>query len=296
MINFILKNSFRRRLLIVFVGLIVWAAITLPITLTFLEVGHDEFSKSSNSVIYQTDSKDYIEIGVRLQFIDLPKRTIKYYIDFFPVGKYDGKEFNKWNTDITVDFGHKVYNFKNGTKIEPVVFDIPLISGNIMDYPFDRYKAIISFIVEETKFSELIPINIGTSINTANSAMTFTRYKDYEDYNSDYIVFLIDIKRTPMVYAFCFFVSTASWTLAIALLNFSIDTTILGRELPVQLPAIGVSMLFTLPAFRRSMPEIPDIGCAIDFLYFIWCEIIVAVCTSINLYTWLNILKKTSNR
>lgn len=67
--------------------------------------------------------------------------------------------------------GTKVCNFKIRTKIESAIFDVGSLSGNVMDYPFDNYKAEIAFKSEETNTTNSIPIMIGAYISHSNLKM-----------------------------------------------------------------------------------------------------------------------------
>ncbi|KXN66312.1 hypothetical protein CONCODRAFT_11886 [Conidiobolus coronatus NRRL 28638] len=56
-------------------------------------------------------------------------------------------------------------------------------------------------------------------------------------------------------------------------LKFAIDTMFLRIEIPLSLPVLEVSLLFELPTFRKAQSNIPDTGCAIFILYFLWREV-----------------------
>jgi hypothetical protein len=71
------------------------------------------------------------------------------------------------------------------------------------------------------------------------------------------------------------------------MLNIGIDSVVFKREIPPGLLTAGIAMLFAMPTLRKSQPDIPDIGCALDFLCFIWCEIIIGISSCMILYSWL---------
>ncbi|KXN64767.1 hypothetical protein CONCODRAFT_13963, partial [Conidiobolus coronatus NRRL 28638] len=88
--------------------------------------------------------------------------------------------------------------------------------------------------------------------------------------------YYIHINRTPLVFAFCFFISAVTWGLTIVAFNIALDSMIFKRDLPPPLLAIGITMLFAMPTLRKAQPEIPEVGCAIDFLCFICVKLLLA--------------------
>ncbi|KXN65483.1 hypothetical protein CONCODRAFT_12909 [Conidiobolus coronatus NRRL 28638] len=109
-------------------------------------------------------------------------------------------------------------------------------------------------------------------------------YKDVDINLQEYDIYIIRIKR---VYAFCFFISVITWGLTIVALNIGIDCVFFKREIPPNLLSIGIVMLFAMPTLRKTQPDIPEIGCALDFLCFIWCEILIGIAACMMLYSWL---------
>ncbi|KXN65480.1 hypothetical protein CONCODRAFT_12917, partial [Conidiobolus coronatus NRRL 28638] len=93
--------------------------------------------------------------------------------------------------------------------------------------------------------------------------------------------------RTPLVYIFCVFISCVTWGLTIVVSNIALDYLFFNRELPNGLLGIGIAMLFAMPTLRKAQPDIPDVGCAIDFLCFIWCETVIGISACVILYSWL---------
>ncbi|KXN65484.1 hypothetical protein CONCODRAFT_12910 [Conidiobolus coronatus NRRL 28638] len=277
-----LQSSIKRRVIFIFLGLIVWCSIAIPTTLTYMEYGKDDDSKSSDKVLFETDTIDSISIDLKVLYTDLVRRSMRVYIAIIPSGSYKSDNIFTWNETVKFNFLHKSTVAKKGSVIEPVTFDIPLQTGNLRDYPFDKYTSDILFSAVDNSTKELIPLSIYSSVYKQSVNMKFVR-----DRIGDFQYYTINIKRTNIVYAFCFFISVITWGLTILVLNIGFDCMIFKREIPPTLLSVGIVMLFAMPTLRKTQPDIPDIGCAIDFLCFIWCEILIGISACMILYSWL---------
>jgi hypothetical protein len=284
-----LESSLKRRVLFIFLGLIVWCSIAIPTTLTYIEYGKEEESKSSEKILSIVNTDDYIYMKLRVLYTDLVKRSMKVYVELQSNGTYINDDGSTWNKTIKFDFLHKSIIAKKGSIIEPITFEIPLQTGNLRDYPFDKYTSDILFAAIDNSTKKFIPLYIDSSVHNQSVNIKFKEiiYVDDETEYENIKHYTINIKRTDIVYAFCFFISVITWGLTILVLNIGIDSMIFKREIPHNLLSLGVVMLFAMPTFRKTQPDIPDIGCAIDFLCFIWCEILIGIASCMMLYSWL---------
>jgi hypothetical protein len=280
----IFHSPLKRRIFLVIVGIIIWAVISIPTTLDFIDYGRPERKSGSYDSIHDAKEVDQIFLIFRILSSDLAKRTIKVHIDAEPLGIYGNSTNSKWNRAVELQFLHKNHNIAKGTTYEPVTFDIPIETGNLMEYPFDDYTARIWFIAKDNATSEYIPVTVYSTIYNQNTQIGIKSDDEWNDLELSYI---IDIKRTPMVFSFCFFISCVSWGLAIVVFNIAIDYLFYKREIPDGHLTISITMLFAMPALRKAQPEIPEIGCAIDFLCFIWCETLIGASACVILFTWL---------
>jgi hypothetical protein len=51
--------------------------------------------------------------------------------------------------------------------------------------------------------------------------------------------------------------------------------------------SISVSLIFGLPTIRNVQPGVPAVGAFVDYVAFLWAEIIVAVSAIIIAWTWM---------
>lgn len=70
----------------------------------------------------------------------------------------------------------------------------------------------------------------------------------------------------------------AMWGLAVSVLIGG--WFLVTRRKGLAWPALGwmAATLFALAAFRNTAPGTPPIGCRLDYLAFLWAEILIAFC------------------
>jgi hypothetical protein len=283
----ILQSSLKRRILFSILGLILWCAIAIPTLLKTIEYGKSEDLKVHDVTLHETEEIDRVDLDFRVLSTDLAKRTMRVYLGFVPYGAYSNDEERTWNKTVEFQFLHKNIVVKKGTTPEPVTFEIPLQTGNLRDYPFDKYSTDIWFIAFENSTKDFVPVNIYSLVLNQNTNTRVIRDTSLDSNGLELQIYNIHIKRSPLVFAFCFFISVVTWGLTIVAFNIGLDSMIFRRELPPPLLAIGITMLFAMPTLRKAQPDIPEIGCAIDFLCFIWCEILIGISYCMILYSWL---------
>jgi hypothetical protein len=135
---------------------------------------------------------------------------------------------------------------------------------------------------------EYILLTLYLTFHNKSIKITFLRnIEDFKGVDIEIQAYDIHIIRTYTIYFFCFFISAVTWGLTILALNIVIDCMFFNREIPPNLLSIGIKMLFAMPTLRRTQPDIPGIGYSIDFLCFIWCEILIGIAACMMLYSWL---------
>ncbi|KXN65659.1 hypothetical protein CONCODRAFT_12688 [Conidiobolus coronatus NRRL 28638] len=254
-----------------------------------MEYGKEDGLKSTDTLLSYDESGENIFMNLRVLYTDLVKRSMKVYIAILPNGAYFNESDFTWNKTVEFQFLHKSLVAKKGSTIEPVTFEIPLQTGNLKDYPFDKYTSDIAFAATDNSTKKSIPLTIYSNVYKQSISTKFIRDRtgDLETADENLQYYIINIKRTNIVYAFCFFISVVTWGLTILVLNIGFDCMFFKREIPPTLLSVGIVMLFAMPTLRKTQPDIPDIGCAIDFLCFIWCEVLIGIASCMVLYSWL---------
>jgi hypothetical protein len=75
--------------------------------------------------------------------------------------------------------------------------------------------------------------------------------------------------------------------LSLSLLAMAIRAAMTAEKTELLPLAASISLIFGLPALRNIQPGVPPVGALIDYVTFIWAELIVAASAVIIVWTWL---------
>jgi hypothetical protein len=283
-VNTFKENKYFRRFTYVTGGFIVYSLVAIISMIIFTSKSILDYPQLVET---PPNTTLFIQLDLSLQQQDLEKRTVKYIVDFKPSGMNLTQGSIFWDRDIIFDFFPAQLVVKNGQIIKPFKFEVDLIEGSEKDYPFDDYKAELGFFAYDNTTKQAIPLGMKANIRTISTTNKLERQNLKTEAGDEIYYFKAVVYRSTIVFVFCFFISFLTWILTILMIVLAYDTLIHRRELPPPVMSLGVAILFALPALRKTQPGIPDIGCAIDYLCFFWCETLVALstCVIIGCYT-----------
>ena len=142
--------------------------------------------------------------------------------------------------------------------------------GAVTDYPFDSYDTRIQFAA--VQHGEPVPVLLTLDKVDSLFAVSVRGY----DTSGDAGGLDVRFSRSSSALVFAIFMMVTMWGLAIAVL---LDACYLvsGRRGMVW-PAFGfmAATLFALAGFRNAAPGSPPIGSLLDYLAFLWAEVIIA--------------------
>jgi Domain of unknown function (DUF4436) len=75
--------------------------------------------------------------------------------------------------------------------------------------------------------------------------------------------------------------------LSMSLFAMVIRATMAGQKTDLLPLSVSISLIFGLPALRNIQPGVPPVGAIVDYVAFIWAELIVAASAVIIVWTWL---------
>ncbi|KAI9293633.1 hypothetical protein K502DRAFT_293437 [Neoconidiobolus thromboides FSU 785] len=233
------------------------------------------------------------------QSIDTSKKTGAIYINVLPSPGLLDNRYRLTET-VTCDFFYKTLStFSDGKIAKPVKLEVPILSGNSKDYPFEEFKAIFTILC--TVKDELVPVTItyGKDIQSYNPTVDISPIKELTGelehlksdftglYSSDNALGIVILLQQPVsTKLFSIFLILVMWGLTISLSIVTFDIIFHRREVPPPILAIGTSMLFALPALRGSQPGVPFLGCLSDISGFFWCLALIALCSMLNIYAF----------
>ncbi|KAJ3314774.1 hypothetical protein HDU76_002358 [Blyttiomyces sp. JEL0837] len=225
--------------------------------------------------------------------VDPISKTFKLSLGFLPAGDMVGRALH-YNVGlftlkypVTIAFQTKALSFPAGVIMQPQEISLNLVTGDPNSYPFESYRSDLIEITATYQNTtsgklETAPIDIIVSGGLQTWNIDTPIVQDlYQD--GSVLELQLQYSRSATTKFFSVLVMVIMW--ALSLLSFTLSTTLWLRDRKVEPPtvAVGVALLFALPAVRNSQPGIPAIGCTADVVSFFWA-MVLAACSVSMLY------------
>ncbi|MEU6309368.1 DUF4436 family protein [Streptomyces sp. NPDC047014] len=215
---------------------------------------------------------DRVDVVATLQRVDAAGREMLVRVQVAPRGALADADGVSPAEDLTLQTSTATrgdLTFKAQQRISSVDVPVALTGGSIADYPFDSYETSVEF--GAVSGGAKVPVRVLFS----NNDVSFSAAVDASSAEG---VALLDIglARSNSVLFFAVFMMIAMWALAVSVLIGG--WYLVTRRKGLTWPALGwmAATLFALAAFRNTAPGTPPIGCLLDYLAFLWAEMIVA--------------------
>ena len=210
--------------------------------------------------------------------------------------------------------GQQEFDFPKGKRMNRIEAVFPL-GGEVNKYPFDRYDTTVWLLmttpardvqlqspklpanipeitqqadelaVSSSALLRNAPVALSVSLSASIPGIQFkgnvARGKIQEPTG-----IALHLARANSVIAVSLIVMLMMTALSMSLLAMAIRAT--ASEKTDLLPlSVSISLIFGLPALRNIQPGVPPVGALVDYLTFIWAELIVAASAVIIVWTWL---------
>ncbi len=177
--------------------------------------------------------------------------------------------------------GPETYTFRANTRMTP--WDITIIadSGDILDYPFDRYR----FDFDCEAFVKGKPVAIVAGLGTTPHGIKAT-LTDIKGMGSDDDISL-EVRRSGSVIFLAALSTICLLVVAIAALSVAWQVAEQGRKIDFSMMTWVAAFMFVIPAVRNSLPGAPPVGALIDFVLFFWLQVLAALATTTLVVIWM---------
>jgi hypothetical protein len=211
--------------------------------------------------------------------------------------------------------GEQEFDFLKGTRMSRIEVVFPL-NGDLNKYPLDRYDTTVRLLmtmparnaprevpqipasiiqhthptdelaVSPSALLQNTPVALSISLSASVPGIRFqghvTRGSSQEPTGIE-----LHLTRANNVIGTSLIVMLMMTALSMSLLAMAIRaiTTVERTDL---LPlSVSISLIFGLPALRNIQPGVPPVGALVDYVTFIWAELIVAASAVVIVWTWL---------
>ncbi|MFE9561717.1 DUF4436 family protein [Streptomyces sp. NPDC006487] len=218
---------------------------------------------------------DRVDVQATIQRVDAAARELVLRVLVRPRGALAEADGVAPVEDLTLQTSAATRDdltFKAHQRIAGRDVAVALDDGSITDYPFDTYGADIGF--GAVLGDKTVPVRVLFS----NNDVLFTSTVEASAASGGEVVLDVGLARSNSVLVFAVFMMIAMWALAVSVLIGG--WFLVTRRKGLTWPALGwmAATLFALAAFRNTAPGTPPIGCLLDYLAFLWAEILIAFC------------------
>ena len=210
--------------------------------------------------------------------------------------------------------GEQEFDFAKDKRMNRIEAVFP-INGDLNKYPLDRYDTTVRLLmttparnapaevpkipasitqhthptdelaVSPTALLQNAPVALSISLSASVPGIRFegnvSRGSSQEPTG-----IVLHLTRATNVIALSFFVMLMMTALSMSLLAMAIRARTAEKTdlLPL---SVSITLIFGLPALRNIQPGVPPVGALVDYVTFIWAELIVAASAVIIMWTWL---------
>ena len=211
--------------------------------------------------------------------------------------------------------GQQEFDFPKGKRMNRIDAIFPL-QGNLNKYPFDRYvttmrllmisparnvqpqtskapgstpeitEPIDELTVGSSTLQDHAPVALSVSVSASIPGMQFegniSRGATREPTGIN-----LGVTRPNSVIFVSLIVMLMMTALSISLFGMVLRATTPGKKRDLLPLSVSISLIFGMPALRNIQPGVPPVGVLVDYIVFIWAELLVAASAVIIVWTWL---------
>jgi hypothetical protein len=190
------------------------------------------------------------------------------------------------------------------------------LNGDLNKYPFDRYETTVrllmttparnlrpeastvpakipglthpddELVVSSNTLLSNTPVGLSVSISASIPGVQFKGNVSRGNIQEPTGIALY-LARAGSVISVSVIVMVMMAVLSMSLLAMAIRAAMTAEKTELLPLAASISLIFGLPALRNIQPGVPPVGALVDYITFIWAELIVASSAVIIVWTWL---------
>jgi len=302
----------RKRLwiLIILLILAVYAAVVLR--------GLTESTRRSLLLRDETDAADRVYISIVTTNANPATHELTAQVSFRLAGKIAADEVTPavdLHLLINNFRGEQEFDFPKDKRMNRIEVVFPL-TGDLNKYPLDRYDTTVRLLmttparnvrretpsmpasitqhthptdelaVSPTALLQNSPVALSISLTASVPGIRFkgnvSRGSSQEPTGIE-----LHLTRATNVIAVSLIVVLMMTALSMSLLAMAIRAITTSERTDLLPLSVSISLIFGLPALRNIQPGVPPVGALVDYVTFIWAELIVAASAVLIVWTWL---------
>ncbi|MEV8533246.1 DUF4436 family protein [Streptomyces sp. NPDC051211] len=217
---------------------------------------------------------DRVDVEATVQSVDAAARELVLRVRVAPRGTLGEEEETAPVADLSLQTSVATLGdleFEAHERLATRDVQVALADGSISDYPFDTYETDIGF--RALLGGKQVPVRLLFSNNDVLFSISATPTPFPQA-----AVVRVELSRSGSLLVFAVFMIVVMWALAASVIIGAWYLTTRREGLVWPALAWMAATLFALSAFRNTAPGTPPIGCAMDWMAFLWAETIIALC------------------
>jgi hypothetical protein len=280
--------------------------------------GLTESTRRSLLLRNETESADRVNISIVITNANPATHELTAQVSFRLAGKIAKDEITP-AVDLQLlinNFrGEQEFDFPKNKRMNRIEVAFPL-NGDLNKYPLDRYDTTVRLLmttpaqnvqtetpkmpasitqhthptdelaVSPSALLQNAPVALSISLSASVPGIRFegnvTRGSSKEPTGIE-----LHLTRANSVIAVSLIVVLMMTALSLSLLAMAIRAITTPEKTDLLPLSVSISLIFGLPALRNIQPGVPPVGALVDYVTFIWAELIVAASAVIIMWTWL---------
>ena len=211
--------------------------------------------------------------------------------------------------------GEQEFDFPKDKRMNRIEAVFP-INGDLNKYPLDRYDTTVRLLmttparnvlpespklpasipqhthptdelaVSSSALRQSTPVALSISLSASVPGIRFEGNVSRGS-NQEPTGIVLHLTRATDVIAVPLIVMLMMTALSMSLLAMAIRAISTVDRVDLLPLSVSISLIFGLPALRNIQPGVPPVGALVDYVTFIWAELIVAASAVIKVWTWL---------
>ncbi|KAJ3205463.1 hypothetical protein HDU67_008828 [Dinochytrium kinnereticum] len=245
-------------------------------------------------------SFSYVILQASVTNLDLVNGVYKLKLDFTPCG--DFVDTNKvivgrssvLGTPLKMNFDNKIYNYSAGTPMASQDFSSNFDTGDINNYPFDKYE--VKELYSEGEFfnataneTQKVPVALFFNAGLLTYSVSVDTIKDISGQilNGNTVRLDFNVIRSITTIFFSGLVMAIMWCLSLLAFTLAVTLWIRGRKVEPPTIAFSIALMFALPGIRNTQPGTPPIGCTADVVSFFWAMVLTSATASLLIVNYI---------
>ena len=231
---------------------------------------------------------DFIEIDAQVLAVTPAAATESVRLTVVPHGRY-AKNGGELAQTINLDadgYAGGTITLRSGEIPPPVLLSLDL-SGDLSQYPLDRYPANMTINLRPVVGGQRAEISVPTTLSVISVKHDWKTGSKLLQTTNREISVQLTAERGAATIGFAFFEMLVMLFLAVIAVAITYAAIVSPKPLEFSLFVWLGAMLFALPAIRGTMPGVPGVGTMADFGIFFWCLFAVASCLIVAAITYV---------